>query len=207
MINKSIFQRVLATTLLITGFLPGWHCTICDCPDILGDYFNVTGVSVIQRDQANNILVDSSSIAFSQYKGIFLDYQVDYHALVPKCTHPSFSGAFLSEAMACECDYNGYRGSKTEMLEDILLITQNDFDAQHLANDTINDLFEVNYLGSIYSLNDFLALQNGQLLGQEDIVLTLTKAPQTNPAFKVKVIFKLSENEEYQAESTLVHLN
>ena len=81
----------------------------------------------------------------------------------------------------------------------------NDFDSDHLANSNINDLFDYhgsmfNYLESSMPLTQFLDEQSGNIQ-EEDMVLSLKKAPVLNQEFKVKVVMELSTNEIHEVES------
>jgi len=90
--------------------------------------------------------------------------------------------------------------------KEIGLFPLNDFDADHLANSNINDLFD--YYGGMwtYGLNDVIPFtqfleEEMENLSEEDMVLELKKAPEINQEFKVKVIMELSTGEVYEVET------
>ncbi|MEL6254149.1 MAG: hypothetical protein AAFR87_19230, partial [Bacteroidota bacterium] len=83
------------------------------------------------------------------------------------------------------------------------VLTLNDFDEDHKANDDINDLLQ--YQGNFLELDnstleDFLNASDGKI-ESEDMLLALTKAPELNPELKLKVIMELSTGEIYEAET------
>jgi len=114
--------------------------------------------------------------------------------------------------IANACSYiPGTKGSKEEALVDFSIITLNDFDADHLANSNINDLF--NYYGGYISffdaipvpLTQFLDEQTG-IIEEEDMVLELKKAPELNQEFKIKVVLELSTGEVYEYETEPIYI-
>jgi len=131
---------------------------------------------------------------------------VDYISSMEK-PRSMFKNPFITSALACSCNENGGYGAKTESITSLTLITLNDFDAEHPAGDTINDLFSTYFNGTMYNNIVDFPTQNAGLIQQEDIELFLSKPPVDNPEFKVKVIFKLSTGEEYTVESKPVIIN
>ena len=105
----------------------------------------------------------------------------------------------MNSAYGCSCAYDGDSGSKEEQLEKVTIITLNDFDDDHLANDTINDLFvsNLNYL----PIEDYIANNNDNIRDPYE-GFRLEKAPVLNKNFKAKVIVELSTGEVYEAETT-----
>lgn len=98
-------------------------------------------------------------------------------------------------------------GSKFEKLSNITVITLNDFDENHAANDTINDLILVR---SIYSketeyLKDYL-LKDTLNIKFPVIQLKVDRKPTLNENYKVKVIVELSTGEVYQEVSKSIKI-
>ena len=102
---------------------------------------------------------------------------------------------------ACTPLEPGDEGSKTEKLNSLNIITLNDFDVEHLANDTINDLFQTKiHHADMIDLEEYLA-QDTSLIKHQYLELHLKKAPELDHEFKVKVIVDLSTDETYEVES------
>lgn len=199
-------RTALLTLILISGFT--LQCNICDCPSIDGSYFDIKGMELIHYKQVDACcqapMTENEAATFSNYKALSLEYQVDYYG--ENCRHPHFPDfSLINSAMACSCAYNGVAGSKNEKITSLTVITLNDFDAQHLANDTINDLLSANVDGEIRDLTEFLSTDTS-LIYSEAMYLKLKKAPELNEEFKVKVRLELSTSEVYEAESVPVKI-
>lgn len=206
-----IFRTTILILVLTTGFIfPSCDDDFlidCDCSSI-EPHFNIKNLEIQNTIRnANWFQVDlneTDSIEFALYEGIKLDYIVDYHSSI------NLNFSLMNSAMACTCLERGYGGSTTEKIESLDIITLNDFDAEHLAGSKINDLLTLSFFGrnnldEKKTLNDFLA-ENTSFIEMEDILLTLEKSPELNPNFHVKVIFKLSTGEVYEAENRTIEL-
>ena len=197
-------KTILITLILAIGFSfpscdPYEAGMDCSCPRIDGEYFD------IQDIEAANVatiapLNENDTINFDEYRFLQIDYLVEYHSSVEP-TNWSFS--LLNSAYACSCIENGMYGSKTEKLENLTLITLNDFDDTHLANDTINDLFEIqhSFPQEISDINEYL-MQDTSLIQEQALRLFLKRPPSLNPNFQVKLVLELSTNEIYEATTT-----
>lgn len=165
----------------------------CDCGPITGRYFDIKGMNLINYKRIAEFSVspmrENEEITFAEYAGLSMEYIVDYVSQ-NRAKRSSFS--LISSAYACSCSYNGENGSKYEKLSNITVITLNDFDENHAANDTINDLILVKdiYL-SEYLQNDTLNIQ------YPGLQLMLDRKPTLNENYKVKVIVSLSTGEVY----------
>ncbi len=173
----------------------------CDCS--LYQYFDIDGITIGTYKSRNDQepIIPMDSIFLSEFKVLHIDYTVSYHALAEPKIDWSFS--LMNSANACSC-IGGYSGSKTEKIKQLSIITLNDFDDQHKANESINDLFD--YTGSLFAVSDTIPLteflsDTSENIAEEDLFLQLTKAPSLNPEFKFKVIMELSTGEVYEAES------
>ena len=147
-------------------------------------------------------LISSDTIMFDELDKVYIDYLVIYTTQKP--TQQDWSFSLMPAVTACSYIAGG-SGSKEETLVSLTITTINDFDADHLANSNINDLFD--YHGSYWEgltspipLTQFLDGQTGNLQ-EEDLILELKKAPEINQAFQLKVEMKLSTGEEYEFET------
>ena len=202
---KSIRTKILVFALVIG--LPLQMCSPenddgCNCGPITGVYFDIKGMELnnYKKTGENSVgrLQENEVVSYANYAGLGVEYEVDYISQRrPK--RPSFS--LISSAYACSCIYDGINGSKYEKLSNITVITLNDFDENHVANDTINDLILVgNEYLSDYLVNDTLNIQF------PGIQLKVDRKPSLNENFKVRVIVELSTGEVYQEESKSIKI-
>jgi hypothetical protein len=188
-------KAIALTFCLATGILFPF-CDFynpCKCPANDGDYFDIKGVATDQINAGTRMTANQTA-TFDSY-ALYLNYAVDY--VVQQCEKP-FS--LTQSAWACDCAYNGYLGAKNEHLASLQVITLNDFDAEHLANDTLNELITASELGAMVSLEQYL-VQDTSLISQESLILGLTKAPSLNDTLKLKIKLTLSNNEQYEVET------
>ena len=191
--------KVFFLTVLFVIGLSFQNCRLftgCDCPPTQ-PFFNVIGLERINHQDKDGVMVEAEETKFIDYRGIAFDFEVEFHSSVEKCSPWSFS--LINSAMACECAEDGGSGSKSEQLKEITVITLNDFDDTHQANDTINDLLTIRD----QDLDDFVAGSTG-LLHDQGFFLQLKKAPTVDTTFKLKVIVGLSDNEVYEGESVAI---
>lgn len=208
---KSIRTKVLVFALVVG--LPLQMCSPenggdCNCGPITGAYFDINGMNLnnYKKLGENSVvrMIENEAVPYAEYVGLIVEYEVDYISQNrPK--RPSFS--LITSAYACTCVTDGDRGSKYEKLSNITVITLNDFDETHAANDTINDIVLVK---SFYSqedvyLNDYLVNDtlNIQFPG---IQLKVDRKPTLNENYKVKVILELSTGEVYQKVSETIKI-
>jgi len=203
-------KTVILTVFLSIGFLfPSCDrdpYPVCNCPDVL-PYFDIMDLKIHNTEKVKSyskiIDANQSSISRDSFEGLFLEYLVDYHSNI------DFNFSLMNSAIGCSCIDSGYKGSATEKLESIEIITLNDFDDDHPANTSINDLFIMTFETTDQPqlpLDEFL-LDNSSLIEFQFLPLRITKAPENDMTFHVNVILKLSTGEEYQAESLPIMLN
>lgn len=199
-------KRTVLTALLATGFTLQ-NCDPCDCPSFLGDFFDIKGIELANYKKRGTCCADKLSanetVNFSDYYGLTLHYTVEYFGSTDRPESTGFS--LLNTALACSCAENGARGSKDERLNTLTILSLNDFDTDHRANDTINDLFDVKFDNKIQDLNEYLQ-QDTALIMSQGLNLKLKKAPILNDTFKVKVILALSTKETYEMESVPIRV-
>lgn len=175
-------------------------------------YFDIKGldISYLKKDTLDSfefLSMDIDTISFSAFAGMYIAYEVDYHAATA-----SFS--LIGSTMACNI-LGGYDGSKTEQLLDLSIITLNDFDDTHLANSSINDLIIVDGNWVVKNdtwvqetpsdLSDYLASQTAPIRNPF-LRLQLKKAPEINPELSFSIKVELSTGESYEQESRAVYI-
>jgi len=169
----------------------------CDCSqykhfDIQGFRdFSYTRDSFFQEE-----ILPFDTVSFAEFKGgAIIRYLVDYHAFAEPKHKRSFS--LISTANACSC-IGGYAGSKTEKIKDFTITTINDFDNEHPAGSSINDLLITgDFQGNFLPFDEFLNNQTGFIM-QEWRILKLKKPPVLNPEFNFKIRLELSTGEIYE---------
>jgi hypothetical protein len=127
---------------------------------------------------------------------IALNFKVDYLA----SHNHSNSASFFSALNACTCLQSGRLGAKNEKISNLSIITLNDFDTTHLANDTINDLFDNITYKNKQDLNTFLATDTS-FIKNTGLSISLKTAPQINKQLNFQAIIKLSNGEVYTAKN------
>ncbi|HLW32981.1 MAG TPA: hypothetical protein VKX40_12005 [Aequorivita sp.] len=197
------FKKNIKTKILVIALVMGLPLQMCspndsgddcNCGPITGEYFDIKGMELQNYKWVgpNSIspIKENEAVPYGDYAGLGVAYIVDYISQ-RRAKRPGFS--LTSSAYACSCIQDGDRGSKYEKLSNITVITLNDFDETHAANDTINDLIMVK---DEYLL-DYLAKDtlNIQFPG---IQLKLDRKPTRDENYKVKVVVELSTGEVYQ---------
>ncbi|MEL6256584.1 MAG: hypothetical protein AAFR87_31570 [Bacteroidota bacterium] len=145
---KQIVPYIFLTFLLGVGFMipsceftDGPRISPCNCD--LYAYFDINGLRAdVFEDFSEGTLVNAlDTINFSQLGGIYVDYEVEYHANKEATPKSNWSFSLMNAAYACSC-IPGPLGSKREELVNFQVLTLNDFDEDHKANDDINDLLQ-----------------------------------------------------------------
>ena len=189
------------TLLFVIGFfLPSCDQIDCRCPPIDGAYFDIQGAELLNyrhpAQSSTSRLNPGEEVVLEEYL-ISLDFQVGYFGFQPyEPARPAFS--LMPSALACSCVFNGISGSQ-ESLDEFAILTRNDFDDEHLANDTINDLF---WISSPYLFDDPIPLEEfrqnfGDPIQSEFFRLYLQKRPSRDSLFQVDIHFSLDNGESY----------
>ena len=197
-----IASKTIGLTLLLAVGFTGQQCNPlgCGCDDFRGKYFDIQGISVDSFRKRGSCCADrmkaGEDVTLADHH-LGIRYQISYFsAQRPRPTRAPFS--LISPAAACSCIEDGYLGSR-ERLRSFTVVTINDFDAQHLANDTINDLLQtVVYPGQTTDLVTYLQADT-TLIQQRDYVLYLKKRPVLRPDFAARMTIVLQNGESYTA--------
>jgi hypothetical protein len=192
---------LILTLLFTVGFsFPG---CICNCPKIQGKYFDIVGMRLMTYKQNGNYIQtvkEGEALNLAEY---FIDahFDLNYYGLHNQ-VKPEINFSFINTAFACSCLNNGYMGTE-EKRQELTVITLNDFDAAHLANDTINDLLKRVFVGDTTDLQTYLSKDEGIIHGG-GYTLVLKKKPQLDKEVHLQVILKLDNGELYQSSSEKV---
>jgi len=206
------FKTILLTLILSIGFLlpscekESLYRNPCGGVDDSYRYFNIEGLNTffLKNDTilGSVILNPNDTIPFTALRGILMEYEVSYHAH----NESKWSFSLINSMMACTY-VSGYDGSKNETLTNFSITTLNDFDAEHLANSSIIDLFNIQGTFSTREhipLEEFLANQTENIKDQY-FQLYLTKAPELANEFRFKIAVELSTGESYETESESIY--
>ncbi len=201
------FKISFLTVLFAIGFsLPS--CSDdglnCNCPPIEGEYFDIKGIDFAHHSDTELCCLVIDEVAWQDY-ALGLHFEVDYYSdLVPKA--PSIWSEFdlMSTAYGCSCLYNGISGTE-EMFEAVTIITQNDYNENYLAGDTITSIFQGHTEGyGTFNLQEFI--EENEMIYAEDIWLTLLETPSLPHELELQVIIELNNGETYQREMDAIIL-
>lgn len=194
--------RLLFLGLLFTVGFSIPSCSVdddldCNCPAIEGAFFDIQSLSLENCNELYNDICDRlDQIAWQDYILIHR-FTVNYYGLNSPSNDYSFS--LIPSAMACSCLENGFNGSE-EQLTELTVITQNDFNDNYLAQDTINALLNIHINDQIYDLNTFLQ-ENDKPIRGVHVGLSLKEKPSLDSTFQVRIRMTLDGQEEYLVES------
>lgn len=191
-------SRTLFMTLCLTLGISIQNCCRFDPAP---EFFDISGMSLTHTDR-NHSAIDTTSISFSDYGHLLVSFEVDYLA------HDEYhlkDFSLMSSAYGCEPEVPGYSGSKEEAFDNITVITLRDFDDNHLAMDTINDVLAVNDYDSFRGtkLETFL-IEKEDNVSTERLEFSFTAMPKLNQEFQVKIIVDLSTGESFEATSEAI---
>jgi len=196
-------SRTLLITLFFTVGFTFQNCyQIIECNfEPAPPFFDITGMNILHTDESLRA-IDTSVISLRDYHALLISFEVDY-IVHQEISRPSFS--LMSAAYSCDPEVPGSRGSKEEAFENITVITLNDFDENHTALDTINDVFWVDGISPIPddSLNGFLQTEKDNV-SSEMLELRFITLPALGQKFQVRIIVDLSNGESFEALSEAI---
>ncbi|WP_147320795.1 hypothetical protein [Hymenobacter lapidiphilus] len=193
------------TLLLSTGIsIQGCDRDECGCGRIEGNYFDIKGISADNFKKRGTCCSDRVSsgqeVKLEDYS-LIVRYSVSYFS---RQTHQNHQAPFslISQAYACTCRTNGGLGSK-EKLKSFTVVTLNNFDAQHQANDTINDLLTISTASGAFDLSTGIKTDTTSIK-QTDYSLLLKKKPVADFAARISV--ELQNGEVYTSTTESVRI-
>lgn len=194
--------------LLLVGMLvQGCEDSLdCDCGKPEGNYFDIQGLSAVgyrQRPGSSGTeRMSAGQTALLADYFLVASYQVSYFSARAAAPARRAPFSLISQAYACTCRANGDDGSK-EKLKRLTVITLNDFDAQHPANASINDLLTVGTIFGAAYLNAVLQTDTARIK-QTDYTLRLKRKPAAD--FVARIIVELQNGEIYSATTEPVKI-
>lgn len=203
---------IILTTFLFLGF-PSCDDDMGTCP-VVDEFFDINGIS-IANFQIREVKFESGQYEQKVNSGETIAFDEFFMLVFFETSYYSDRQALLNfdlsnKAFALSCFEHGYMGTKEE-LDTLYVITNNDFNENYSAGDTINDIVEVNEFISFYSdMNNFKPLtsyfeENKENISEERFTIKLNQ----NPKFKdlshsFKIVYKLENGEEYSAQTETV---
>ena len=165
------------------------------------EFFDIQNVEVNHLSLDGSVL-DNNEISFGDYGFLRLNFVVDYIA-----DHQAIRNDFslINSVYGCTPEPPGQLGSKEESFELFEIVTINDYDEEHKAGESINDILElVDFENSPILFDDFLNELSGNV-PRELFAFKLLNGPTINKEFQVRVNVNLSTGEEYEVLSSVVN--
>lgn len=201
-------RTTLLTILLVTGITfqscsDEEACLCCTTGEYKG-FFDIQAIG-IKHWNIENRQIEEPEISFEEYGYINLHFIVDYLVHQPS---RQFGFSLMNSAYGCSPIPPGKEGSKEEALESLQIISINDYDEDHRAGESLNDLLELKLPdydepSEPILLEDFLNTFT-ENVPSEYFFLKLLKEPTLNQDFQVRVVVNLSTGEEYEATSEMI---
>ena len=160
-------------------------------------YYDIKGLrNDISRITRNSVKpVENDTIA---YHNLSLRINADVNYYFTKRNGINFGNL----AFACEPQPHGYLGTK-EMLEDLIITSNFDFDDLHPKGSNLKDLFSVLDDNKNISLTEYLSKK--PLVAPQYLHLRLRKKPTTENQ-KFKIAMYLSTDEQYFTETITIKI-
>lgn len=181
--------------LLLTAILLGTFTFGCrKCPpsksffDIEGLQMNYAFKGEGPGNEVFNPLADS--MKFENLR-LQIGYTVRFYSY-----QPTNSFSFIPAVYALECVEDG-SGGKKEKLTDIQLVTLSNYDANHVAGASINDIININGL----TVAQFLKDQNSYSLDAFGDQIDFQQKPDPTAKQAFKLFFKLDNGESYEVQT------
>jgi len=207
-------KQVSLTILLVIGFCFS-NCSDDDndCGNFVSlPHFDIQSLDdsshYLLKENTTEILTDSSSVAYDDYAGFSIQFEVDYIAQLEQRSQRNWNFSLMNSVLACTPFPNGGAGSKTEKMESLQIITLNDFDLDYPAGSVINELLTIqgfNYDTPEPKVSVDTYLSQKALITSERFLLKPTKAPDEND-FQVMISMELTGGEVYEITSPLIQV-
>lgn len=192
---------------------------LCDCGDV-PEFFDVDGISnlIHQEQDSRSILPpDTSEEAAVSWQNHELLLELSIGGFLGSESNPQTQAkpffSLISSAYACTCLPPGWNGSN-EIIQELNIITMNDYDSLHKAGDSLNDILSIIPLGfgndEQVALTDYLQIDSLNVT-RESYRFRLQQGPSENAIFQVKLVSTLrntdGREENYEIESPSIRLS
>jgi hypothetical protein len=188
---------------------------MCNCGEIDGGYYNILGLKRIDHFGTFNgytsVIPKGETVDFENYRGLNFIFNSEFTFGEVSKKYAPFNFSLMNTAYGCDCAFNGSDGSLQQIVG-FDIITMNDFDSLHLANDTINEYFTIDLYNT--SLDSFLANNkekkiypvnlNGNNPNELEFQLLLNQQSSLDSTFQVKVTIELDNGAVYSMESDAI---
>jgi hypothetical protein len=197
-------SKTLLLTLFLTIGFTFSECNLCDCPELDGTHFDLQGIDSFRHfkteNGSSNVIQDGEIIDFENYRGLDLLFSFDYTFGQKRNFFTPFNFSVMNTAYGCSCNFNGIEGS-LQHFKSIDIVTLNDFDSLHLANNRINEYFKIDYE---MPLDSFVTLESKFF--EMNLSLLLTERPVLDSTFQVKITVELDNGAVFSKESDAIIL-
>ena len=197
-------SKILFLTLFLTIGFTFSECNLCSCPELDGTHFDLQGIDSFRHFKtekgSSNVIQDGEIIDFENYRGLDLLFSFDYTFGQKTNFFTPLGFSLMNTAYGCSCNFNGIEGS-LQHFKSIDIVTLNDFDSLHLANNTINEYFETGYE---LPLDSFVHSESRFF--EMNLPLLLTARPTLDSTFQVKITVELDDGAIYSSESDAIIL-
>ncbi|MFA9213778.1 MAG: hypothetical protein ACEQSR_08015 [Candidatus Methylacidiphilales bacterium] len=194
-------MRKLLYIIIIVTSINIYSCCNCDEP---GKFYDITGMNVLVNLKGKSVPLDTNLAV--DFKNLYINLNFDKKIYSQKNCKENSTIMFFNSAYACKCDEGGESGSK-EIIEQINIFSNNQFDSLGNVADTLNKYFEM--YGSImhYSttgfqdLNSFLSAKPNAF---SKITLRLKFKPTSSLKHQFTIVYKQTNGETYVEKTSLI---
>ncbi len=204
-----IFSMSLVAILLLECSSEDEIQFSCNCPDDLEDYFRIQGIEnelAYIRDGNHVVYSDTiNSIELEKLVGFKINLVSEFYSLNSSRAYSIFPTAVAISP--CVCPENGELGAIEDTLEEIFVVTLNDFSPNLKSGDTINDiiLVESKFSNSGVPLNEFVEKRRTDLFYRREHLFELTTSPDKGP-LKLKFEFHFKNEKRFISISDSINV-
>lgn len=194
-------MRKLTHLIIIVTSINIYSCCNCDEP---GKFYDIIGMNALVNLKGKSAPLDTNLAV--DFKNLYINLNFDKRIYSQKNCKENSPIMFFTPAYACKCDEGGESGSK-EIIEQINIFSNNQFDSSGNVADTLNKYFEM--YGSIvyYSTTGFQDL-NSFLSAKPNAFTNITLRLKSNPTASFKhqftIVYKQTNGETYTAKTPLI---
>lgn len=188
-------SRAISLTILLFFGLNFFGC-FCNF-DPAPEFFDIQDFSVEHRNE-NNAVVADTAISYANYGYMSCRFAVEYISspIRDRAIFTPFNPVY-----GCDPPAPGASGSKEESIVDLQVITINEFDDDHPAGSSLNDIIMMDdFNNTRILLDDYLSVDRDNVHA-EWFQLFLTVGPTISQEFQVMVKIELSTGEIYEVET------
>jgi hypothetical protein len=201
--RKKIVLSFLAFQLLTVIIELLFNSCVDRCNDLPPAHFNINGFFEAKNIRYNSSgtkyveLTSNSSVKYDEY-GIDCQASVSYYGL------NSFKNiSLIGSAQAICPEDSGYAGSE-EIIASVVIFSDSIFDSAHLANDTLNEYFNISINGNYNKdLEQFISTKP---LAGKTFALRLKQKPTASSNHKFRIEYYQTNGEHYTFSTGTINI-